>query len=193
MSRFPEGDYDDEYANLHAARYEHNLKRALSGRKGQKALKELREALLSLPERRLIRNNLATPAGEVCTVGALVAYRLAKAQGVDVSDAARTLANDDPQEWDGFEYDRETGDWIQTVSPMWDTSLKWKIEHGDDGEGPEYTIEHGKAAGLVETLAWELGYRNDDLWGRCTPEERWTKCLAWVERQILDGIPAESR
>lgn len=63
MSRFTDNwDGDYEYAALDQGRWEHNLRAALRGRRGRRALAELREALLALPEHRLI-------AGALCTVG----------------------------------------------------------------------------------------------------------------------------
>lgn len=62
MSRFTDCDYDDENWALDHGRWEHNSRTALKGRRGRKALADLREALLALPEKRLIE-------GAVCTVG----------------------------------------------------------------------------------------------------------------------------
>jgi hypothetical protein len=65
MSRY--SDYDDYEGEpeqvLAAGRWERNARVALKGKRGRKALAELREALMALPERRLIE-------GAVCTVGA---------------------------------------------------------------------------------------------------------------------------
>lgn len=63
MSRFREGDYDGEPEQILAmGRWEWNARRALKSKRGRKALAELREALMALPERRLIE-------GALCTVG----------------------------------------------------------------------------------------------------------------------------
>lgn len=188
MSRFYEGDdYDEEYYWLAVGRWEGNLRRAINGRKGQRALRELREALLALPERRLIAGELATPEGEVCTVGALVAYRRARKSGLSIEEAAKAVALDDPEPWEGYERDPETGDYTVDVTPPWvrlDAGQAWKKQHGED-QGEEHTIEAGKAAGLVHTLAWQLGWLNDVEWSHLTPEQRWERCLRWVESNIM--------
>ena len=65
MSRF--SDYDDFEGEpeqiLAMGRWERNARAVLKSKRGRKALAELREALMALPEHRLIE-------GAVCTVGA---------------------------------------------------------------------------------------------------------------------------
>lgn len=185
MTRFGEGDYDDEYWMLAMGRWEANLKRAIRGRRGQRVLRELREALLALPERRLVKGDLATPEGEVCTVGALVAYKRARAEGLSITEAAKALAAEDPEVWEGYERNPETGEYeaVRVVGGI--VTFRWS--HGED-QGQEHTVNMGKRAGLVYTLAWHLGWQNDDEWGLLTPEQRWKRCFRWVE----DHITAEA-
>jgi hypothetical protein len=61
MSRFYEGDGDEDYPNQWAL-WEKRAQLALEGRRGKAALRELREALEALPEKRLI-------SGALCTIG----------------------------------------------------------------------------------------------------------------------------
>ena len=75
MSRYTEGDWDDENAEFKAAAWNRNAQLALKGKRGQKALRELREALMALPEKRLIE-------GAVCTVGADERRAVHKAQAI---------------------------------------------------------------------------------------------------------------
>lgn len=51
-----------------------NCVRSIKGKAGQTVLRELELALLALPEKRLIADELQTVAGEVCAIGALVKY-----------------------------------------------------------------------------------------------------------------------
>ena len=60
MSRFYD-DYEEYFPNQ-GELWHANVQRALKGKRGRKALAELREALLALPDKRLI-------AGALCTVG----------------------------------------------------------------------------------------------------------------------------
>lgn len=47
------------------------VKKAINGKRGQAALKIMLEALDALPEKKLIKNELITPAGEVCAIGSM--------------------------------------------------------------------------------------------------------------------------
>lgn len=51
------------------------VKNAIRGKRGQAILRELRNALLALPNSRLIEGSVVKD-GEVCAIGALAAYRL---------------------------------------------------------------------------------------------------------------------
>lgn len=97
MSRFESGD---DYDVLAYGRWHANVQRAIKGRRGQKALREMRDALLAMPQRRLIADEFATPQGEVCAVGCAVAYKRAKATGVSIPEAAVELAKEDPDPFD---------------------------------------------------------------------------------------------
>jgi hypothetical protein len=50
MSRFYDDGYDEDFPNQ-AALWQANAQRALTGKRGRKALAELRDALLALPGR----------------------------------------------------------------------------------------------------------------------------------------------
>jgi len=64
MSRFSDyDDYEGEPGQILAmGRWQHNARVALKGKRGRQALRDLREALMALPEHKLIE-------GAVCTVG----------------------------------------------------------------------------------------------------------------------------
>jgi hypothetical protein len=57
-----------------------NCRRSLRGKAGQEELRELRAALLALPEKRLIHGELENEEGEVCAIGAY-----GKRKGLDLS------------------------------------------------------------------------------------------------------------
>ena len=74
MSRFSDCEYDGEGPS--PVLWQQAVTNALRGRRGQAVLRELREALLDLPQPRLIVGALVRE-GEVCALGALAAQRLA--------------------------------------------------------------------------------------------------------------------
>jgi hypothetical protein len=168
VSRAGDGDYEENFPNEWAF-WERRTRQVLNGRPGRKALAELREALLALPEKRLIADALST-AGKpatidsgwyeedhkrvmdqgagVCAVGAFVWHQRVKA-GADPAQAMADLP----------------------LNPDYD---------GD----PHLTVETGKAAGLTWTLAWLLMERNDDTFADLTPEERYTAYLGWIDSRL---------
>lgn len=175
MSRYwDDGNSDGMPAEL----WEANLSRALTGKRGQKALADLRAALMELPERRLISRALCTmnaaslreelpesppyvrreldelvaEQGEgVCLVGAYVWYQ-------EVRDGAEPAA--------AF------------------AKLPMLPDYGNDMHD---TVVAGNRAGLTWTLAWDLAFRNDETWAGCTPGERWQKALDWIDSQLASA------
>ncbi len=188
MSRF-NTDYD-EYDPLASGRWEGNVRRAIKGRKGQAALRDLRDALLTMPERRLIAGEFATPDGEVCTVGCLVAYKRAQTKGVPFQVAAAELADEGSRPFSDYTYNPESGRWErQQEGRRWPSgeTYTYTVDRDEDDEDDPAgeTADRGMEAGLVRTLAWEMGFLNDEMWDRHTPEQRWAACLKWVEAQLI--------
>lgn len=63
---------DSQEAQWALIRWRGAVASAIRGRRGQAFLRELREALLALPKKRLIRDELQNPtSGEVCALGAV--------------------------------------------------------------------------------------------------------------------------
>lgn len=56
-----------------------NCRRSLRGKQGQEELRVLRDALLALPDKRLIHGSLIDEEGEICAIGAY-----AKHKGLDL-------------------------------------------------------------------------------------------------------------
>lgn len=76
--------YTDDYGcdepwKLHL--YRGNVERSIAGKRGQKLLKDLVEALDEMPDKRLIEGDLDDGLGSVCALGAV-----AKRRGVEVID-----------------------------------------------------------------------------------------------------------
>lgn len=210
MSRFAFDN--DEYDPLAAGRWEWNLEQAIKGKRGQKALRELEEALLSMPQRRLIASELATPSGEVCTLGCAVAARRVRSRGLTWDSAVRSLVAED-KSWDGFEQATEddplgdyfAGEWFKVEYPDWHlwsfeaqqapSRLPNRVSIGRvtvrepaDDDVEDSTIAVGWEAGFVGTLAAQIGYVNDQEYKSQTPEERWKLMLKWVRSRLVPGM-----
>lgn len=184
MSRFEDYDYEEFFPNQ--GQFWHaNVQRALAGKRGKKALAELREALRALPEKRLI-------AGALCTVG-----------GVD----QRTKERHDPRGWyreDLSAKIESEGEGVCAIGAyLWFKKVKAGADPqaafadlptylDSDGEGDFATAQAGKDAGLTWTLAWTLASRNDSTFDGMTPEQRYDAFMAWLDEQLADQEPAHA-
>lgn len=150
MSRFD--DYcDEEFPNQHAL-WERAQKLALSGKRGRQVLRELEEALLAMPEKRLISGYLCR-GGAVCALGALAVKRkvdlgLARpdALGRVEADMAGRMASE------GLDLEDETA---------------------------HNTIDYARhELGMRPALASAIAFQNDESAYRVSPEERHALVLA---------------
>ncbi len=57
------------------------VKKAIDGKRGQAFLEEMLIALDALPDKKLIKDDLVTPQGEVCAIGSVL-----QARGVDTTE-----------------------------------------------------------------------------------------------------------
>ena len=184
MSRF---DFDGDEESIPWKWWEQIVSNALGGRRGQAALAEIEEALLTLPEPKLIEGHLATK-DSVCTIGALVAHKRAQRDAVDIATAIASIAADKPC-WCGHSRDEHGGG--ACSGKRWGGSACSCDEYEQDTEEAFETAEAGKAEGLAWSVAWHLAYLNDEQMGGLTPEERYDKMLAWVRRaQGKDAVAA---
>lgn len=170
MSRFGEYDYDEDFANQ-AALWDANAKRALAGKKGKKALSELREALLALPEKRLI-------SGALCTVGSKRVEERTSWAREDIEEKVKS-------EGEGV---CAIGAflWFKQVKAGADPEeafSKLPTLLASDG-GDIETAEAGRDAGLTFTLAWILAYRNDEWYRDLTPEHRYIEFMRWLDERL---------
>jgi hypothetical protein len=184
VSRFEDYDYDyEEWFPNQGALWHANAQRALAGKRGKRALAEMREALRALPEKRLI-------AGALCTVGG-------------VEQRARET---DPYGWYREELAaklKSEGEGVCAIGAyLWFKKVKAGADPQAafddlptllDVDGGDYeTAEAGRAAGLTFTLAWTLASRNDERFGDMTPEQRYEAFMAWLNEQLADTEPAHA-
>lgn len=186
MSRYSD-DYDESFPNQ-AALWEANYERALKGKRGRKVLADLRDALLALPEPRLIE-------GALCTVGAT-----AEAQQRD----AEWKASPPPAGWSPYDPVAGSlrdatdgqGEGVCAIGAyLWHRKVRSGAEPGEafaslprllqDDHDISETASAAEAAGVAYVLAWRLAYMNDE-WFHGTPEERYTAFLEWIDAQLAD-------
>lgn len=180
MSRF--GDYDDEYFPNQADLWHANVKRALAGKRGKKALAELREALRALPEKRLI-------SGALCTVGA----------------AKRIEGERDPWGYLKAEVEdklKRDGEGVCAIGAyLWFKKVKSGIDPQAafeelpmlldyEGDSDYQTAVEGQRAGMTFTLASTLAYRNDMSYESMTPEQRYEAFMKWLDEQLAEPVGA---
>jgi len=215
MSRYIDHSDDDSVeAVLARGRWERNARAALKSKRGRKALAEIREALLALPEKRLIE-------GALCTVGGPERVRELTGAEVDAEFARITAGSPEPGRWtrDGLAswMRRDRGGEREAIAGnaaeggqgygvclngalLWHRLVKGGMTPGDafaalpsvasgDGSDPlEETARIAeKEAGIAYTLAWELAYRNDETYRRMNPEERYAAFLAWIDAELGDA------
>lgn len=162
MGRFYEGDCDDVYGLLAAGRFTANERQVFKSKRGQVLLQKLEDALLKMPQRKLIANHLCVikkelqdygygpeevEYAEYCTLGAF---------GHEIGIEDKAMAVDD-----SFEYE-------------------W--------EGPENSYEVADLGNMTHTMAWILGYTNDETLRKVTPEQRWQKVFDLVQKAKETGV-----
>lgn len=169
MSRGGYDDHDENFPNEQAF-WDHRAKLARTSKRGRKALTELREALLALPERRLIEGALST---------------------VRVEDRCVR----EYQRRSAIAKHREQGDGVCAVGAyIWHRRVKEGMTTDEafdslpvllDSEGGLLeTAEEGKAAGLTWTLAYILADYNDEVFAGMTTEERFEAFIKWIDREL---------
>ena len=67
--------YSDDDSNPVVNLWTATLNRTINGKRGQKVLRELRDVLLALPEKKLCAEALHSENGEFCALGALAGGR----------------------------------------------------------------------------------------------------------------------
>lgn len=114
MSRF---SYLDDEGGMPWGMWQAIVSRALGGDRGQRALAEMEEALLALPEQKLIEGALANDEG-VCGIGALVAHKRAKKDGIEMAAAMADLSRSE---------DSGEGDIHETAYAGTGVGLRWSV------------------------------------------------------------------
>jgi hypothetical protein len=193
VTRFIENDGWQDGPCITWEMWEYNVRRALSGRRGQEALAELERALVALPAPRLVRGHLAAQ-DQVCTVGALLAYRRAHDTGRGIEEVIADLSAEVPCQCghDRSQHPDDTQcghvtpegqyDWELKPHPARTCECEVYEPYEDAQEELDTTKGVGVQLGLTKTMAEHLAYLNDEEFHSCTPEERYDRVLAYVRR-----------
>jgi hypothetical protein len=197
MSRFNDGEGDEDYPNQWAL-WDKRAQLALEGKRGKAALRELREALEALPEKRLI-------SGALCTIG--------------LQSKLETL----PVQLENPNLQTNTGEPVLYLNPARQDLEEFVLEHGKEPEGvcamgamawyrkvkagmdpaeafaslpvlPDTAYDAASATarlgrdelGLAYVLAYTIAEQNDSEYsfGELTPEERYTAFLEWIDQEL---------
>ena len=193
MSRSGDYDYDEDFPNQ-AAFWHHNAERALKGRRGKKALTELREALLMLPEKRLVEGAMSTAA------------LAAKYEGEPDEEMRYTWQAQEhrlQRNWEKRDAMQKVEDEGIGVCAVGAYLLRKRVL--ETGETPEDamrnlpaladiesydmtdTVDLGEQGGLSRYVAYTLADLNDETFGACTPEQRYEKFLAWIDKELANA------
>lgn len=211
MSRYTDHS-DDGSAEMVLARgrWERNARAALKGKRGRASLALIREALLALPEPRLIEGALCTVGGpervpDVTEAEIDAHVAVLKAKGFwsePYSTRERTAANmrmirEEEQDAVAAAIEaRGQGCGVCAIGALlWHLLVKdgatpddafaaLPALAGDGIDDTAYLAE--KDARVTFTLAYEVAYRNDETYRRMTPEERYTAFLDWINAELGD-------
>lgn len=126
--------YHDDLDQQDLAMWRGRVASAIRGKRGQKMLRELRDALDSMPEKRLVGRQLQTKQGDCCALG-----RLAQTKGIDYteyeSDDEDDLSELNPDMAVAFdvaecliqevEYENDEGGWRETPEQRWERMRRW--------------------------------------------------------------------
>jgi len=211
MSRYGDGDYepiigkDGKEKNV-SGLWQHSLQIALTSKRGQQALRDLRDAPMALPRHELIE-------GALCTVGLTERIEAmpekvvrdvtpfnyeTKEYGAPVPTEVHNYDRDSLIQYVGEHDDQPEGVcavgayvWWQKVKAGMDPAAAFAdlpvLPDTDTGEWQ--TAEVGVEAGLSERLAYYLAWLNDESFGYMAADERWQLYVKWIGEH-LEAVPA---
>ena len=129
MSR---SSYSDEWNGWDSIMWGWRVASAIRGKRGQKFLRELRDALDAMPVKELIAGELVDD-GECCAIGCLAQARGIDVSGIDPEDAERVAATFDiaePLAREVVYENDEFGEWtpkgrVDDPARRWEYMRKW--------------------------------------------------------------------
>jgi hypothetical protein len=209
MSRYTDYDDDDEGDYEDRTRqWRENYAAALKSEAGRQVLTELREALMALPEHRLIESAMCTVGGPdtrapemteqeksafaaqyagLPNFTAAAAQRWAETEAEERARLHNELAELIAREGEGvcavgaFLWHRKVREGTDPAEAF--RSLPLLFDH-EDGDPLTDTADLARQAGVAYELAWELAYMNDETLRGKTPQERHAAFVAWIDQQL---------
>lgn len=175
MSRIEYGDSEDP---LDWGRWNARVRSTLNGKPTQKHLRLLREALLALPQHRLIDNDLCD-GFDVCAIGALP-YKEYRDKGYSHSAAMALLAREHSTGWYTVDWDPVANDFHKKLVMQYEA---------DSYSAREATEEVASSWGINDTLTWLIVEQNDEGGTSETPEQRWQSVMNWLQGCLYISIP----
>jgi hypothetical protein len=217
MSRYSDyDDYDEEDGQEERERqWRENYAAALRSESGRRFLRDFRDALLALPEHKLIQSAMCTVGGADKRAPKMseqdkAAYAAqyaglphfaggAAERWAEMEARGRAELHDDLAELIGRE-----GEGVCAVGAfLWHRKVKAGADPAEafaslpllfdhqKGDPLTDTADLGKQAGVAWELAWELAYMNDETFRGKSPQERHAALVAWIDEQLA-GLPAAS-
>lgn len=146
------------------------VQRAINGKRGQAALREIAVALDAMPEKALAAESLVTADGEFCTLGVLGAAR-----GIDLS----ALDPDDP--------------WQVAQAFGIARALAQEIVFENDERDDDYEWVTAEVCGPVRPHHPEWGQHERSRNVRVSdgPRRRWKRMRAWVDEHLIARAAAQ--
>ncbi len=117
---------DDIFDNWSHIRWRGAVASAIRGKRGQAFLRELRDALDAMPEKRLIAHDLQSDCG-VCTLGSVGAKRgldMQELDPYDYIDVAVAFGIAEPLVRE-IEFENDEGSWGETPEQRWARMRQW--------------------------------------------------------------------
>lgn len=121
-------NYCDDIDNWQLICWRGAVKKALTGKRGQAALKELLAALDAMPTKRLIANDLVRD-GEYCTLGVLGASRGISMDDLDPYEADVLAEKFNLSEAMIREIEYENDEHGETPEQRWQRMRNWVVRH----------------------------------------------------------------
>lgn len=129
--------YSDDIEQWDLIRWRGQVASAIRGKRGQAFLRELRDALDAMPEKKLIAHELQNDCGGVCAIGSVGVQRCVDMAPLDPEDpqgvaAAFGIAHQLVQE---IEWMNDEAGWHDTPEGRWARVRGWVADNiKDDGD-----------------------------------------------------------